>query len=245
MGTFCKLTTLTFLAQLLPECTAQEMTDAESDAIMKKRLEKRLAREQEMLNSSFPPAPTPPAACNSDFVDSEGFDCQLYELGNWCNGEASPSGYGTEWCQRQSSCKSQGFNWGVFTGFAKKGEEADNQCSGCGATKCAKNYKREIPALPASCVDYETVAENGGGVWTDSWGYSCHAYHQGQFCKQKADGTWTEGGLWPVSEFGKITGYKWFHKGCESGKSCKIDAFTACCACGGGKKSNETSTVVV
>merc|ERR1711870_118543 len=158
-------------------------------------------------------------------------------------GEASATGYGTEWCQRQSTCKSQGFNWGSFTGFAKNGEQSNNQCSGCGA-KCPKNYKREIPALPATCADYETVEENGGGVWTDSWGYSCHAYHQGQFCKQKEDGTWTEGGLWPVKEFGKITGYKWFHKGCTSGKSCRIDAFTACCACGGGKKSNQTDTIV-
>lgn len=221
----------------------QAMTDEESEAIMWKRLEKRVKRQNESL--AFPPPVN--VSCNADFVDSEGFDCQLYETGHWCNGVASPTGYGPEWCQRTSTCKSQGFNWGKFSGFAKgrTGQEADNQCAGCGATNCAKNYKRTITDYPEGCVDYETVAENGGGVWTDSWGYSCHAYHKGQFCKQKPDGTWTEGGLWPISDFGKIKTYSWFHKGCKRGKSCKVDAFTACCACGGGKKSDQTSAVMV
>lgn len=233
---------LKIAALILASCRAQEMTDAESDAIIAKRLAKRLSH-QEVVNAVFPPTPTP-TPCNADFVDSEGFDCQLYELGNWCNGTASTRGFGTEWCKRTSTCKSQGFNWGAFSGFAKKSEEADTQCAGCGASKCAKNYKRSIPDEPTGCVNYDTVAANGGGVWTDSWGYSCHAYHQGQFCKQSPDGTWSEGGLWPVADFGKITGYSWFHKGCESGKSCKIDAYTACCSCGGGKKSNQTSVIV-
>lgn len=234
---------LKFLALFLASGSAQGMTDEESDAIIKMRWEKRLKHQKEMLNMTRPET----SVCNPDFVDSEGFDCQLYELGNWCNGEASPRGFGKEWCQRSSSCASQGFNWGSFSIFsvAKGREEADNQCSGCGAKSCPKNYKRAIPDYPEGCVDYETVKENGGGVWSDSWGYSCHAYSKGQFCKQKPDGTWTEGGLWPVSDFGKIKGYSWFHKGCTKGRSCRIDAFTACCSCGGGTKSNQTGLVTV
>jgi hypothetical protein len=241
--------TLQFFVLFLAAANAQEMSDEESERIMKKRLEKRLARQSVVR---FPPPG--PISCNADFADSEGFDCQLYEQGNWCNGTASPMGFGTEWCKTwdkkqgdgKGVCASQGFNWGHFTGFENsKYEEADNQCAGCGATSCKKNYKRTVPAYPEGCKDYETVEENGGGVWTDSWGYSCNAYHQGQFCKQKADGTWTEGGLWPIKDFGKISTYGWFHKGCTSGKACKITAYTACCSCGGGKKANQTSATIV
>merc|ERR1719284_1498227 len=31
---------------------------------------------------------------------------------------------------------------------------------------------------------------NGGGVWSDSWGYSCEAYNMGEFCQHNSDGQW-------------------------------------------------------
>jgi hypothetical protein len=175
-------------------------------------------------------------ACKPGWVDSEGFDCQLYDLAEWCT---SDGGFGPGWCRRQSTCSSQGFNWGKFSGFAdSQGRDASTQCAACGATGCNEpsTYTRD-PEPVAQCTDYNTIAANGGGVWTDSWGYSCESYTMGEFCQKNADGSYSEGGLWPVDEFGKINTYSWFHDSCTSGKQCKIDAYTACCSCGGGHKS--------
>merc|ERR1711976_239121 len=109
------------------------------------------------------------------------------------------------------------------------------QCAACGAKGCNEpsTYTRD-PEPVQSCTDYKTIAANGGGVWSDSWGYSCEAYTMGEFCQHNSDGSWSEGGLWPVSEFGKINTYSWFHDDCTTGKTCKVDAYTACCSCGGG-----------
>ena len=56
-----------------------------------------------------------------------------------------------------------------------------------------------------------------GNIWNDSWGYSCLAYHYGDFCT--TDGETGPG--WHPS-YGPI----------ESYRNAKRDAFGACGACG-------------
>jgi hypothetical protein len=199
--------------------------------IVLERLEKLNARlvEMEAANVSN-------TACKEGWVDSEGFDCQLYDLGDWCTEEGTE---GSGWCTRQSTCHSQGFSWGKLKGFAdKQGRDASTQCAACGAKGCNEpsSYSRK-PEPVAGCTDFRTVAENGGGEWTDSWGYSCTAYTMGEFCQRNADGSYSEGGLWPVADFGLISQYSWFHDDCTTGKTCRVDAYEACCSCGGGIKS--------
>lgn len=177
-------------------------------------------------------------ACKQGWVDSEGFDCQLYDLSDWCTEDGKP---GPGWCKRATTCASQGFNWGKLSGFAdKQGRDASTQCAACGAKGCNEpsTYSRD-PKPVSSCTDYRTIPANGGGEWTDSWGYSCTAYTMGEFCKHNSDGSYSEGGLWPVEDFGYISQYAWFHDDCTSGKNCRVTAYEACCSCGGGIKDTE------
>lgn len=202
--------------------------------IVRQRLEKLNARLREL-----DAMPNKETSCVQGWVDSEGFDCELYDSGEWCTVDG---GFGPGWCVRKSTCSSQGFNWGNFAGFAdKQGRDATTQCAACGATGCNEpsTYTRS-PHPVEQCSDFKTIAANGGGVWSDSWGYSCEAYTMGEFCQENADGSYSEGGLWPVSDFGKITEYAWFHDSCTTGKTCKVDAYKACCSCGGGIKSTPT-----
>jgi len=202
--------------------------------VVRQRLEKLNARLREVEAM-----PVKETACLQGWKDSEGFDCQLYDLAEWCT---TSGGFGPEWCVRSSTCASQGFNWGKFAGFAdKQGRDATTQCAACGAKGCnePETYTRSIEPVK-QCTDFKTIAANGGGVWSDSWGYDCNSYTTGQFCKKNSDGSYSEGGLWPVSDFGKISSYAWFHDSCSSGKTCKVDAYTACCSCGGGTKTVET-----
>ena len=55
-----------------------------------------------------------------------------------------------------------------------------------------------------------------GSIWNDSWGYSCLAYHYGEFCKK--DGT--AGSGWN-DYYGKIADYR----------NAERDAINACGAC--------------
>lgn len=214
--------------------TALDLPDTlnpELPEIVRERLAKLNARllELEKLNVTD-------TACKQGWTDSEGFDCQLYDTADWCTSDGLP---GDGWCKRATTCASQGFNWGKLSGFAdNQGRDASTQCAVCGAKGCnePESYTRS-PEEVEGCTNFKTISANGGGDWSDSWGYTCEAYTMGEFCQKNADGSYSEGGLWPVSDFGKINQYAWFHDDCTTGKTCKVDAYTACCSCGGGIKS--------
>jgi len=220
------------------ELVLPDDSNPELPEIVRQRLAKLNARLHEVEGMA-----SRETSCVQGWVDSEGFDCQLYDLSNWCTFYASP---GPEWCTKQTVCASQAFSWGRLQGFAdRNGRDATTQCAACGAKGCNEpsTYSRS-PTPVQQCQDFKTISENGDGPWTDSWGYSCHAYTMGEFCQKNADGSYSEGGLWPVADFGKISQYEWFHDSCEKGKTCKVDAYQACCSCGGGIKTIAETTVV-
>ena len=58
----------------------------------------------------------------------------------------------------------------------------------------------------------------GGNLWNDNWGYSCKAYHYGDFCTKEGK----VGPGWNSSYYGTIDSY---HNACR-------DAISACGTCG-------------
>merc|ERR1712139_547375 len=186
------------------------------------------------------------AACDCGWTDYEGFDCQEYEDAAWC----TPQGdVGAGWCKAKGkagryqpnfpnrSCLdyvNYQFGWGTLKAFARThgqyaGITASQVCKGCGA-QCPECPKKRTPnAIPTGCQAFEAPM---GGPWRDSWGYTCDSYRHGNFCV-KTNGQWHEGGLWPTKDFGKITAYSWWAK---NPANYKVNAYQACCACGGGSQ---------
>lgn len=187
--------------------------------------------------------------CDENWSDEMNFDCQLYEGAGWCNKDGDV-GFG--WCQSKryqdvtyKSCLSKVnyfFGWGSFSDFVESTTDltASEACVGCGA-ECTPSSSsssptplRELNPIADNCVDY---LDDRGQNWRDSWGYTCSAYHYGGFCSITEDGQYEEGGLWN-SDYGLIADYKWWADdgtGFPNKKGKRIDAFEACCTCGGGK----------
>jgi len=112
---------------------------------------------------------------------------------------------------------------------------ASDECPGCGGV-CSSSSSplRNLNPITENCVDY---LDPTGKPWRDNYGYTCDAYHYGGFCTITNDGKYEEGGLWNVDKYGKIATYKWW---ADDGtgfpnSGAKLDAFGACCTCGGGK----------
>ena len=195
----------------------------------------------------------PPSSPNSCplWSDAYGFDCQLYEGADWCTSQGQ---LGAGWCQANQYQPSytdktclpnaqtekkwkRKFGWGSFSDFLSAGELTPGEaCAGCGAPCSAPPPARIANALPANCSDLATP-DGSGGMWRDSWGYTCASHQHGSFCVQAADGSWGEGGLWDAS-YGDLEGYKWWAVRAD-GSAAKVHALEACCACGGGTISED------
>eukprot|EP00316_Scyphosphaera_apsteinii_P017258 CAMPEP_0119310530 /NCGR_PEP_ID=MMETSP1333-20130426/19621_1 /TAXON_ID=418940 /ORGANISM="Scyphosphaera apsteinii, Strain RCC1455" /LENGTH=187 /DNA_ID=CAMNT_0007314727 /DNA_START=37 /DNA_END=597 /DNA_ORIENTATION=- len=155
--------------------------------------------------------------CDPDWYDKAHFDCQMYEQAGWCKSDGT---LGEGWCKTSyyldgltslETCHHiKGDTWGWYgslDGFTtKKGGSAADACAGCGSECPPTTYKRTPNALPADCVD--AIAPSGG-VWRDSYGYTCASYQYGNFCVQTASGGWEQGGLWKENGYGELSDYAW------------------------------------
>merc|ERR1719361_1590452 len=108
-------------------------------------------------------------------------------------------------------------------------------CCGCGGgNKDPSTFDETlpvydgVPSYPYDKTDYHFTADDHnarichkcveGRMWNNYWGYSCLAYHYGNFCT--IDGEVGPG--WNTENYGPIAYYR----------NAKRDAFKACGACG-------------
>jgi hypothetical protein len=168
-----------------------------------------------------------PPALGSHFR-SDGFTCQIYTEAQWCTADGRE---GAGWCRSDhSSClmhDTAPFSWGVIGDFAMSaGVSALDACAGCGApcTPAPSTFpNRTLNELSPTCTD---LRAHGTRPWRDAYGYTCGAYHHGQFCRHDpANGTWSAS--WDASQMGRIEQYAWWAQ--RDGQALMLSAFDVCC----------------
>jgi len=168
-----------------------------------------------------------------DFVDSRGFNCEVYEGAGWCvRSDEDEVVFGEGWCKRwprdsfnDSPCDVMPGRKRMYT-FEHYANDAGIDARVCCCNQLAEDdypYNRGWDNYDASqpegtyCNDKQF--ENGHD-WHDKRGWTCKAYHYGDLCD--ADGT--RGGGWNNAEWGTLQ---------EWGRE-EENAKHMCCACGGG-----------
>jgi len=148
-----------------------------------------------------------------EWVDSYGYTCLHYKKQEFCTPD---KGYGPGW----------GFDWGSFSLYTNDGMDATHACCQCGKAHSPPLPLPPVPVpapipAPSAQVPVPTPApcQDWTPGWLDSFGYSCQAYAEKQFCTPKRG----YGVGWDVD-------WGIFEEYAMNG----LDATDVCCACGGG-----------
>eukprot|EP00463_Aulacantha_scolymantha_P001904 TRINITY_DN253_c0_g1_i1.p1 TRINITY_DN253_c0_g1~~TRINITY_DN253_c0_g1_i1.p1 ORF type:complete len:248 (-),score=21.34 TRINITY_DN253_c0_g1_i1:186-929(-) len=97
------------------------------------------------------------------------------------------------------------------------------RCIGPPYFLCGSNYLKWVPSSFGSCVHRKLLCADSPMNWASKSNHTCQDYKDHDFCT--IDGTY--GKNWKVEILGAIS--DWANKN-------GVDAFSACCNCGGGKR---------